>query len=95
MAIAAACPALWNRIFPSSGLCNRKRLQRADTDGSFERLLRPEFEPDERKTAEIEGLDSRSFVVQGQFHCSTAMAVHFDADKRKSSGFRQSPFFCE
>jgi hypothetical protein len=64
-------PAFWGKTFPSKGrtpdqqdaFATAEWLRRADCDGSLEKFLRPELEPQERKTAEIEGLDSRSFVA--------------------------------
>jgi hypothetical protein len=61
--VAEVYPALWSRTFPSAGrapdqqdaFAIAKWFQRADRDGSLEKFLRPELEPHERKTAEIEG----------------------------------------
>ncbi|MGC2330983.1 MAG: hypothetical protein WA581_05995, partial [Candidatus Acidiferrales bacterium] len=64
-------PALWNRTFPSEGrtpdqqdaFAIAKWMQAADGDGNLEKYFRPRLEPDERKKAEIEGLDSWTFVA--------------------------------
>jgi hypothetical protein len=61
--IAEVYPSLWNRTFPSAGRTPDQQdayaiaewLRRADNDASLERFLYPELEPNERKTAEIEG----------------------------------------
>jgi hypothetical protein len=61
--IAEVYPALWNRTFPTSGRTSDQQdafataewLRRADTDGSLERFLHPEFEFDERNKAKLEG----------------------------------------
>lgn len=61
--VAEVYPALWSRTFRSAGrtadqqdaFSTAEWLRRADTDGSLERFLSPEIEPDERKMAEIEG----------------------------------------
>jgi hypothetical protein len=61
--IAEVYPALWSRTFPIAGRTTDQQdayataewLRRADGDGSLEKLFCPELEPDERKTAEIEG----------------------------------------
>ena len=61
--VAEVYPALWSRTFPTAGRTPDKQdafaiakwLQRADCDGSLEKFLHPELEPQERKTAEIEG----------------------------------------
>ena len=61
--VAEVYPALWSRSFPSAGrtpdqhdaFATAEWLRRADTDGGLERFLHPELEPNERRTAEIEG----------------------------------------
>jgi hypothetical protein len=61
--IVEVYPALWNRTFLSEGrtphqqdaFAIAKWLQRADCAGNLERFFSPEIEPQERKTAEIEG----------------------------------------
>jgi hypothetical protein len=61
--IAEVYPSLWSRTFPSEGrtpdqqdaFATAEWLRRADCDGSLERFLCPELEPQVRKTAEIEG----------------------------------------
>jgi hypothetical protein len=61
--IAEVYPALWNRIFPrvdqtdhqQDAFATAEWLRQANSDGSLEKFLRPELEPRERKTAEIEG----------------------------------------
>jgi hypothetical protein len=61
--IAEVYPALWNRTFPSAGRTPHRQdafavakwMQRADGDGSLEKLFCPKIEPHERKKAEIEG----------------------------------------
>ena len=61
--VAEVYPALWSRTFPTAGRTGDQQdayataewLRRADSDGSLERFLRPELEPHERKTAQIEG----------------------------------------
>ena len=61
--VAEVYPALWSRSFPREGrnpdqqdaFSVAKWLQRADCDGSLEKFLNPEIEPDEHKKAEIEG----------------------------------------
>jgi hypothetical protein len=40
---------------PSPAYATAEWLRRADSDGSLEKFLRSELEPNERKTAEIEG----------------------------------------
>lgn len=61
--IAEVYPALWSRTFPNAGrtpdqqdaFATAEWLRRADTNGSLSRFLMPELEPNERRTAEIEG----------------------------------------
>jgi hypothetical protein len=61
--VAEVYPALWSRTFPRAGrtpdqqdaYATAEWLRHADADGSLEKFLCPELEPDERKTAEIEG----------------------------------------
>jgi hypothetical protein len=61
--VAEVYPELWSRTFPSAGrtpdqqdaYATAEWLRRVDCEGSLERFLRPELEPHERKTAEIEG----------------------------------------
>lgn len=61
--VAEVYPALWSRTFPSGGrtpdqqdaYATAEWLRRADLDGSLETYHRPELEPRDRKTAEIEG----------------------------------------
>ena len=61
--VTGICPALWSRTFPSAGrtpdqqdaFATAEWLRGADADGSFEKFLCPELEPNERKAAEIEG----------------------------------------
>lgn len=61
--VAEVYPALWNRTFPSEGrtpdqqdaFATAKWLQQVHTDGSLEKFLCPELEPQELKKAEIEG----------------------------------------
>lgn len=61
--VAEVYPSLWSRTFPSAGrtpdqqdaYATAEWLRRADRDGSLEKILRPELESHERKTAEIEG----------------------------------------
>ncbi len=61
--VAEVYPALWNKSFPSEGRTSDQQdafataewLRRADEDGSLETFLCPELQPEDRKTAEIEG----------------------------------------
>ena len=61
--IAEVYPALWSRTFPGAGRTPDQQdafaaadwLRRADSDGSLEKFLCPELEPQERHTAEFEG----------------------------------------
>jgi hypothetical protein len=61
--VAEVYPSLWSRTFPSTGrtpdqqdaFATAEWLRRADANGSLDKFLRPELEPRERKTAEIEG----------------------------------------
>jgi hypothetical protein len=61
--IAEVYPALWNRTFPRADRTDHQQdafataewLRRADGDGSLEKFLCPVLEPQERRTAEIEG----------------------------------------
>jgi hypothetical protein len=61
--VAEVYPALWSRSFPNVGRTSDQQdayataewLRQADGDGSLEKFLRPALEPDERRTAEIEG----------------------------------------
>jgi hypothetical protein len=61
--VAEVYSALWSRTFPAVGrtpdqqdaYATAEWLRRADYDGSPEKFLCPGLEPDERKTAEIEG----------------------------------------
>jgi hypothetical protein len=61
--VAEVYPALWSRTFPSEGrtpdqqdaFSIAKWSQRADCDGSLEKFFRPELQPHDRRTAEIEG----------------------------------------
>jgi hypothetical protein len=61
--VAEVYPALWSRTFPSAGrtpdqqdaFAIAKWFQRADSDGSLEKFFCPELEPQDRKTAEVEG----------------------------------------
>jgi hypothetical protein len=61
--IAEVYPSLWSRSFPSAGrtpdqqdaFATAEWLRRADRDGSLEKFFSPELEPQERRTAEIEG----------------------------------------
>jgi hypothetical protein len=54
---------VWSRTFANEGRTSdqhdafaiAKWLQRSDRDGSLEKFLNPELEPNVRKTAEIEG----------------------------------------
>jgi hypothetical protein len=56
-------PSLWNRIFPigsrnpdqQDAFATAEWMRRADRDGSLGKFFSPELEPNERKTAEIEG----------------------------------------
>ena len=61
--VAEVYPALWSRTFPSAGrtpgqqdaFATAEWLRRTDMEGGLERFLHPEFEPNARKLAEIEG----------------------------------------
>ena len=61
--VAEVYPALWSRTFPTAGrtpdqqdaFATAEWIRRADMDGSLEKFLCPELEPNERRTAEIEG----------------------------------------
>lgn len=61
--IAEVYPALWNKIFPSEGRTPDQQdafaiarwMQGVDSDGSLEKYLHPNLEPQKRKMAEIEG----------------------------------------
>lgn len=61
--VAEVYQALWNKSFPSEGRTSDQRdayataewQRRADANGSLAQFLMPELEPQERKTAEIEG----------------------------------------
>jgi hypothetical protein len=61
--VAEVYPALWNKTFPSEGrtadqqdaFATAEWLRRADGDGTLERHVCPELEPQQRKIAEIEG----------------------------------------
>ena len=61
--IAEVYPVLWSRTFPNAGRTSDQQdafataewLRRADTDGSLEKFFYPELQPEDRKTAEIEG----------------------------------------
>jgi hypothetical protein len=61
--VAEVYPALWSRTFPSMGRTTDQQdafataewLRRADANGSLDRFLCPELQPQERKTGEIEG----------------------------------------
>ena len=62
-ALAEVYPALWSRTFPTGGrtpdqqdaFATAEWLRRADCDGGLEKFFCPELQPQERKTAEIEG----------------------------------------
>jgi hypothetical protein len=61
--VAEVYPALWNRTLPSQGRTQHQQdafstaewLRQADANGSLAQFLVPELQPQERKTAEIEG----------------------------------------
>ncbi len=61
--VAEVYPALWSRSFPNAGRTSDQQdafataewLRRADANGSLENFFCPELQPQERKTAEIEG----------------------------------------
>ena len=61
--VAEVYPAVWSRTFPITGRTSDQQdafataewLRRADSDGSLKKLLGPALEPQERKTAEVEG----------------------------------------
>jgi len=61
--VAEVYTALWSRTFSSAGrtpdqqdaFATAEWLRRTDANGSLERFLCPELEPNERKMAEIEG----------------------------------------
>ncbi|MFZ0819154.1 MAG: hypothetical protein WAM91_03735 [Candidatus Acidiferrales bacterium] len=61
--IAEVYPALWNRAFHSAGrtpdqqdaYATAEWMRRADGDGSLEKFFSPDIDPQERKTAEVEG----------------------------------------
>ena len=85
--VAEVYPALWNRTFPIEGRTPdqqdasaiTKWLQQADTDGSLEKFFRPEIEPHERKTAEIEGLFAEN---QAEFAIATKILSWKETQKR-------------
>jgi hypothetical protein len=60
--VAEVYPALWSKTFPTAGrtpdqqdaYATTEWLRRADSDGSLEKFLCPELEPNDRTTAEIE-----------------------------------------
>jgi hypothetical protein len=62
-AIVEVYPALWSKTFPNIGRTPDQQdafaiaewMRQADTDGILERCFSPQLEPQERKTAEIEG----------------------------------------
>jgi hypothetical protein len=61
--VAEVYPALWNRTFPNAGRTSDQQdayataewLRQADANGSLEKFFCPELQPEDRKTAEIEG----------------------------------------
>ncbi len=61
--VAEVYPALWSRSLPNAGRTGDQQdafataewLRRADSDGSLAKFLMPELQPEDRKTAEIEG----------------------------------------
>ena len=61
--VAEVYPALWSRTFPTAGrtadqqdaYATAEWMPRADGDGTLEKFLCLEIEPDERETAEVEG----------------------------------------
>ena len=61
--VAEVYPSLWSMTFPTAGRTPEQQdafataewLRRVDMDANLEKFLCPELEPNERKTAEIEG----------------------------------------